>query len=47
MSNDLNSPTKGVLTNAPKLDNELQFDPVPEEGRASALRVYDLRSNSF
>ena len=47
MSNDLNSPTKGVLTNSPKLDNELQFDPVPEEGRASALRVYGLRSNSF
>ena len=39
MSDDLNSQTKNVLTNSQKLDTELQFDPVLEEGRASALRV--------
>jgi hypothetical protein len=39
MSDDLNSPTRNVLTDSPKLDTELQFDPVLGEGRASALRV--------
>jgi hypothetical protein len=39
MSDDLNSQTKRVLTDSQKLDTKLEFDPVLEEGRASALRV--------
>ena len=39
MSDDLNPHTKNVLTDSQKLDTELEFDPVLEEGRASALRV--------
>ena len=39
MSDDLNSQTKNVLTNSQKLDTHLEFDPVLEEGKASALRV--------
>ena len=39
MSDDLNSQTKNVMTNSQKLDTKLEFDPVLEEGRASALRI--------
>ena len=39
MSDDLKSQTKNVMTNSQKLDTKLEFDPVLEEGRASALRV--------
>ena len=39
MSDDLKSQTKNVMTDSQKLDTKLEFDPVLEEGRASALRV--------